>query len=295
MVDTGGDLRTLAFFQKTLNGGCLCAQWLSSIHPQKSRIINNAQLLVGLFFLLHTSLLAAQELCWKPYKGKPLVLEGSIPLKETLRQLIQEYVDSPPPLRIYDEIPEKLTDGRHEAVRPELLFELLLREQGLTALRKQREWIILPDRQVWRERPFRRKIPSPIPLSELLVNLADWGKVPLRYDAESLPPTLRITENLRFDSVAQAFEQLASCYDAEWNDDKDTHLISWRAREPEDLLAIPLTLAPAGATADFLEQLPPSTRTSITVDITSPRLLLLRGRLSKLRRLEQLVQQFDQT
>jgi hypothetical protein len=89
-------------------------------------------LLVGLFFLLHTSLLAAQELCWKPYKGKPLVLEGSIPLKETLRQLIQEYVDSPPPLRIYDEIPEKLTDGRHEAVRPELLFELLLREQGLT-------------------------------------------------------------------------------------------------------------------------------------------------------------------
>ena len=129
----------------------------------------------------------------------------------------------------------------------------------------------------------------------MLVNLVDWGKVPLRYDAESLPPTLRITENLRFDSVAQAFEQLASCYDAEWNYDKGTHLISWQACEPEDLLAIPLTLAPADAAADFLEQLPPSTRTSITVDITSPRLLLLRGRLSKLRRLEQLVQQFDQT
>ena len=61
---------------------------------------------------------------------------------------------------------------------PELLFELLLREQGLTAIRKQREWLILPDRQVWRERPFRRKLPSPIPLSELLVDLADWGKFP---------------------------------------------------------------------------------------------------------------------
>ncbi len=166
--------------------------WLSRIHLRKSRIINIVQLLVGLFFLLNTSLLTAQELRWKPYKGKPLVLEGSISLKETLEQLVQEYAESPPPLRIHDEIPEKLTDGRREAVRPELLFELLLREQGLTAIRKQREWLILPDRQVWRERPFRRKISSPIPLSELLVDLADWGKVPLRYDAESLPPTLKI-------------------------------------------------------------------------------------------------------
>ena len=43
-----------------------------------------------------------------------------------------------------------------------------------------------------------------------------------------------------------------------------------------------------------LEQLPPSTLTSVTVNITSPRLLLLKGWLSELRRLEQLVQQFDQ-
>ncbi|MDG2196021.1 MAG: hypothetical protein P8O70_03880 [SAR324 cluster bacterium] len=62
----------------------MCLHWFSSIHPQKSRIINNAQLLVGFFLFLHTSLLAAQELRWKPYKGKPLVLEGSISLKETL-------------------------------------------------------------------------------------------------------------------------------------------------------------------------------------------------------------------
>lgn len=88
--------------------------------------------------------------------------------------------------------------------------------------------------------------------------MADWGKFLLRYDIESLPPTLKITENLRFDSVAQAFEQLASLYD------EDAHLINWQAREPEDLLAIPLTLAPANAAADFLEQLFPSTRTSVT-------------------------------
>ena len=128
--------------------------WLSRIHLRKSRIINIVQLLVGSFFLLHTSLLTAQELRWKPYKGKPLVLEGSISLKETLQQLVQEYTESPPPLRIYDKIPEKLIDGRRKAVRPELLFELLLREQGLTAIRKQRELLILPDRQVWRERLF---------------------------------------------------------------------------------------------------------------------------------------------
>ena len=76
------------------------------------------------------------------------MLEGSISLKETLQQLVKEHVDSPPLLRIDNEIPEKLTDGRREAFRPELLFELLLREQGLTAIRKQREWLILPDRQV---------------------------------------------------------------------------------------------------------------------------------------------------
>ena len=38
---------------------------LSSIHPQKNRIINIAQLLVGLFFLLRTSLSIAQKLLWK--------------------------------------------------------------------------------------------------------------------------------------------------------------------------------------------------------------------------------------
>ena len=59
------------------------------------------------------------------------------------------------------------------------------------------------------------KISSPIPLSELLVDLADRGKAPLRYDGESLQPTLKITENLRFDSVAQAFEKPTSDYNAE--------------------------------------------------------------------------------
>ena len=63
--------------------------------------------------------------------------------------------------------------------------------------------------------PLPKKIPSPIPLSELLVDLADRGKAPLRYDGESLQPTLKITENLRFDSVAQAFEKLTSDYNAE--------------------------------------------------------------------------------
>ena len=92
-------------------------------------------------------------------------------------------------------------------------------------------------------------------MSELLVDLADRGKAPLRYDGESLPPTFKITEDLRFDSVAQAFEQPTSRYNAEWSNDEDTHLIIWQAREPEDLLAISLALAPADATADFLEQL----------------------------------------
>ena len=92
-------------------------------------------------------------------KGKPLVLEGAISLKRNLQQLVKEHIDSSPPLRIYDEIPEKLTDGRREAIRPELLFELFLRER-LTAIRKQREWLILPDRQVWRERASQ-KTPEP--------------------------------------------------------------------------------------------------------------------------------------
>ena len=92
-------------------------------------------------------------------------------------------------------------------------------------------------------------------MSEPLVDLADRGKAPLRYDGESLPPTLKIRENLRLDLVAQAFEQLTSRYNAEKSNDEDTHLIIWQAREPEDLLAISLALAPADATADFLEQL----------------------------------------
>ena len=47
--------------------------------------------LVGLFFLLHTSPLIAHKLLRKLYKGKPLVLEGSISLKETLQQLVKEH------------------------------------------------------------------------------------------------------------------------------------------------------------------------------------------------------------
>ena len=43
---------------------------LSSIHLQKNWIINIAQLLVGLFFLLHTSPLIAHKLLRKLYKGK---------------------------------------------------------------------------------------------------------------------------------------------------------------------------------------------------------------------------------
>ncbi|MAH62587.1 MAG: hypothetical protein CMN54_03895 [SAR324 cluster bacterium] len=64
-------------------------------------------------------------------------------------------------------------------------------------------------------------------MSELLVDLADRGKAPLRYDGESLPPTLKIRENLRLDLVAWAFEQLTSRYNAEKSNDEDTHLIIW--------------------------------------------------------------------
>ena len=87
-------------------------------------------------------------------------MEGLISLKEILQQLVQEYAESLPTPCSYAEIPEKLIDGRRETVRLELLFELLLREQGLTAIRKQREGLILPNRQVWRERPFRKN-PEP--------------------------------------------------------------------------------------------------------------------------------------
>lgn len=76
-------------------------------------------------------------------------MEGLISLKEIFQQLVQEYAESPPTPCSYVEIPEKLTDGRRETVRLELLFELLLRERGLMVIRKQREGFILPDRQVW--------------------------------------------------------------------------------------------------------------------------------------------------
>ena len=76
-------------------------------------------------------------------------MEGFISLKEIFQQLVQEYAESPPTPCSYAEIPEKLTDGRRETVRLELLFELLLRERGLMVIRKQREGFILPDRQVW--------------------------------------------------------------------------------------------------------------------------------------------------
>ena len=88
-------------------------------------------------------------------------MEGLISLKEILQQLVQEYAESPPTPCNYAEIPEKLTDGRRETVRLELLFELLLREQGLTAIRKQREGLILPDRGRSGENAPSEKNPEP--------------------------------------------------------------------------------------------------------------------------------------
>ena len=105
-------------------------------------------------------------------------MEGLISLKEILQQLVQEYAESPPTPFSYAEIPEKLIDGRRETVRLELLFELLLREQGLTAIRKQREGLILPDRQVWRERPFRKKFRAPFHCQNCLLTWQIGEKLP---------------------------------------------------------------------------------------------------------------------
>ena len=105
-------------------------------------------------------------------------MEGLISLKEILQQLVQEYAESPPTPCSYAEIPEKLIDGRRETVRLELLFELLLREQGLTAIRKQREGLILPDRQVWRERPFRKKFRALFHCQNCLLTWQIGGKLP---------------------------------------------------------------------------------------------------------------------
>ena len=238
--------------------------------------------------------LSAQELSWRPYEGPPLLLENKISLPQTLQRLLQEHAENPRPLRIDSQLPENLPPRRREASSPELLFDLLLREQGLTLLQKNLEWWILDDRDVWRQRPFRRLLPEPLPLVTLLNELALWGRVSLQYPAGEPPQTLRVSENLDFTSVADGFTQLAARFDAEWQYDAERHLIRWQPLISEEVRALSLMQAPATELIQFVRQLPAAVRDPVQVQVSSPRLLLLQGSPQALQRLEPLLRQFDQ-
>lgn len=237
---------------------------------------------------------AAIELQWKTSEPVRLTVKDGASLPEILRGLLQEHAVAAEKVRLAPNLSQDIAAVEREASSAEALFQFLLREHQLTLLAAEDHWEVVADREVWRRRPYQRWVESPLALQEVLQELSQWGKIPLQW-APDAPIRLQLVESLQFDSVEQAFQNLAAQAGARVVYDAERHQLRWERAVPEITQSLTFQNATAAAIAQFLPEVPNEVTAAVTLSFPAQRIAVLQGPVDAVEQLQTLLRQFDAT
>ena len=164
------------------------------------------------FFIAFSFSVFAGEsgIAWKKVDNSGVILSraSTSSIAEMLEELFQKFALNPEKIKISSSVQGRPEVEEIQGHNPETVLSLLLSRHDLSLVRVQDQHRIVLRTEVWRYRPFKKLINSPVLLEKVLRDLARIGQITLRFKTEKISER-KVVRNMDYDSVEDAIFDLA--------------------------------------------------------------------------------------
>ncbi len=250
-----------------------------------------------LVFLVHgvELLHGASGIAWKTSGPRKIVI--SVPPQATLPKLLSSVLRSfarhPDRITLHPKISGLPRISSIQGRTPEGVFSLLLSRHGLLLVSTNDKHLIVPQEEYWRHQPFNKIFLQPVSLEQVLKELSQAGRIPIRFDANAVKGRM-VNQNLSGKTVEQALSALATRQNAMLVRHPLVHRLEWVQDPRWEFRYVPLENTMQSAMREFLESIKSNSALQL-VKISYPDedSVLLYGRETELELIEKLIRNFD--
>ena len=216
-------------------------------------------------------------------------------LQAALQRFIDHYAAQPPRIVLAPTIKGDFSTPQLQASSAQAGFQWILTHYELSCFYKNGGWVVLPQKDLWLQRPYRQLIVSPVSLAQILDNLAQAGQIKITFDRDQAQP-LKVQHNLIFPTVKAALEGLVQQFRWFMQYDADFHTLHLMAEEQVATVSLMLENVRQAQVEKFLNEtvlLAPEMR-RVEVFFPSEQILIAKGPQKRIETIFSAIQKFDQ-
>ncbi|MGK5092543.1 hypothetical protein WDW89_11090 [Deltaproteobacteria bacterium TL4] len=232
---------------------------------------------------------------WNTQVSSSFVYANPVSLAEGLGAFLQRYAKHPEDIHWVAELQGTIHSAKLFAP-PQAMFEILLIRYDLSLIQKARQWWVVPKTEVWKHQPYQKWIASSVPVSEILFELSQVGKISIEANTLSLEP-LRLHQNLDYSSVENAIEGLAHQFLWHVEYHAESHRITLIEEKQLLLKNVTLKHIMKSQLHEFLQRTTAKFDSLRSVEVVYPTesMVVLRGTEASTNLLHKLITEFDQS
>jgi len=250
-----------------------------------------------LFFSAGFSVSGAESgIIWKKVgnSGITLSTSSSKTLTEMLDALLQQFALHPEKVQIDAAIQSLPEIAEVQGHNPETVLKLLLSRHDLSLISRNGLHRIVLRSDVWRFRPFKKIINSPVLLANILRELAQAGQITLHFNAEKIKQR-KVIRNLAYNSIEDAIFDLALRQNALAVYYPGLHVLAWTQDPPLATKSLTIRFAEQKQVREFLAEIRKELKEIRLVHdaYPAPNSLVLRGSEESVNLTAQLIEQWE--
>jgi len=250
-----------------------------------------------LFFAAGFSVSGAESgIIWKKVgnSGITLSTSSSKTLTEMLDALLQQFALHPEKVQIDAAIQSLPEIAEVQGHNPETVLKLLLSRHDLSLISRNGLHRIVLRSDVWRFRPFKKIINSPVLLANILRELAQAGQITLHFNAEKIKQR-KVIRNLAYNSIEDAIFDLALRQNALAVYYPGLHVLAWTQDPPLATKSLTIRFAEQKQVREFLAEIRKELKEIRLVHdaYPAPNSLVLRGSEESVNLTAQLIEQWE--
>ena len=250
-----------------------------------------------LFFAAGFSVSGAESgIIWKKVgkSGITLSTSSSKTLTEMLDALLQQFALHPEKIQIDAAVQSLPEIAEIQGHNPETVLKLLLSRHDLSLISRNGRHRIVLRSDVWRFRPFKKIINSPVLLANILRELAQAGQITLHFNAEKIKQR-KVIRNLAYNSIEDAIFDLALRQNALAVYYPGLHVLAWTQDPPLATKSLTIGFAEQKQVREFLAEIRKELKEIRLVHdaYPAPNSLVLRGSEESVNLTAQLIEQWE--
>ena len=250
-----------------------------------------------LFFAAGFSVSGAESgIIWKKVgnSGITLSTSSSKTLTEMLDALLQQFALHPEKIQIDAAVKSLPEIAEVQGHNPETVLKLLLSRHDLSLISRNGRHRIVLRSDVWRFRPFKKIINSPVLLANILRELAQAGQITLHFNAEKIKQR-KVIRNLAYNSIEDAIFDLAMRQNALAVYYPGLHVLAWTQDPPLATKSLTIRFAEQKQVREFLAEIRKELKEIRLVHdaYPAPNSLVLRGSEESVNLTAQLIEQWE--